>query len=1021
MKNYSKLKKAFADDPEVLRQLAHEEMMNGIKEKTATEIAMQIKKGDKGDTPKKGVDYFTKDEVKDIAEYVKDTVKEEVRPRKGKDYFDGAPGRPGKDADETKILKRILQEVPTAGEILAQVKVPQPKEIDQEVLINKILKAIPEPKILTFDEILKEFKKKPLLDLRDIKGARLDGKLSGASGNFNMNDQRWHGGGLSTVAVDGVTITGDGTPGNPLVATAIADTYQVKYDAADPAGGYLGAKIVAGAGITVAEGTGANENKVLITNTGVITEVDPLSLHLNGDNQMAADIVFAKGTGRNLYIANQTGTNQGNSLMIKAGKGSGSPGYGGQLSLFAGDSATGVVGGRLILGAGGAGQIDLIAGTNGVLNITGADNSTMVAGTAGGDIFLTGGSGSGAGTPGKVQIISGVNSFSHAILDTFLIQADRTYQFPDKSGTFALLSDVGAATLASTQVGFGNVSNELSGSDNFTFTTTGNILTLGSTATGEGAKTGELRFANGVFPRYVGFKASDTIAANQDYLLPTNYPAASGYALISSDAGVMSWAAFSGSDEKVKLDAGDATAGYLDAKLQQGIQAVQWDLTPTGTTPQAGLIQWNATDGTFDMGMLNGSTLQVGQEMYFFGKASGAIANGEVCEFAGVQGDHILMKKAVGAEINASPHYLIGVATNNIANGDFGYVTWFGKINGVYTKTPANGDNADWAAGDILYFNKTTGQLTKTVPTAPDTIISVAAVIKEQTGVAENGIIIVRPQITPKLSTLSDVDGTPLTTSGQFLVWNNTSKYWDANYNINNYLLNNALGQTNEVLHGNPGGALTFSQVVESDILLSNNTTNNADLTKHGFLDQLPGGTTVFKRGDGAWAAPAATTVPNGYVQEAFAYTANVAHNIAHNFGTYPVVQCYDASGYMVIPSIIQNLDVNTVALTFTASETYTVVLTVGSPPFSALVITAIDYSVLAGDYTVKVTASDKFITLPTAVGRTGKIFIIKNSSAGICDVIFTGGQNADGYTDVTIPAGDSYTFISDGSNYIVV
>ena len=28
---------------------------------------------------------------------------------------------------------------------------------------------------------------------------------------------------------------------------------------------------------------------------------------------------------------------------------------------------------------------------------------------------------------------------------------------------------------------------------------------------------------------------------------------------------------------------------------------------------------------------------------------------------------------------------MIGVATQNIANGDFGYITWFGKVNGVYT------------------------------------------------------------------------------------------------------------------------------------------------------------------------------------------------------------------------------------------------------------------------------------------------------------------------------------------------
>lgn len=42
---------------------------------------------------------------------------------------------------------------------------------------------------------------------------------------------------------------------------------KVKYDAGDPVAGYLADKFVAGAGITLAEGTGADENKLKITNS----------------------------------------------------------------------------------------------------------------------------------------------------------------------------------------------------------------------------------------------------------------------------------------------------------------------------------------------------------------------------------------------------------------------------------------------------------------------------------------------------------------------------------------------------------------------------------------------------------------------------------------------------------------------------------------------------------------------------------------------------------------------------------
>lgn len=44
-----------------------------------------------------------------------------------------------------------------------------------------------------------------------------------------------------------------------------------------------------------------------------------------------------------------------------------------------------------------------------------------------------------------------------------------------------------------------------------------------------------------------------------------------------------------------------------------------------------------------------------------------------------------------------------------------------------------------------------------------------------------------------------------------------------------------AVGLTNTLLHGNTGADPSFSAVVEADITLSNNTTNNVDDTKHGF------------------------------------------------------------------------------------------------------------------------------------------------------------------------------------------
>lgn len=53
---------------------------------------------------------------------------------------------------------------------------------------------------------------------------------------------------------------------------------KVKYDSADPSAGYLSEKVVAGTGITIAEGTGANENKVEISsNVLIVSQTEPVS------------------------------------------------------------------------------------------------------------------------------------------------------------------------------------------------------------------------------------------------------------------------------------------------------------------------------------------------------------------------------------------------------------------------------------------------------------------------------------------------------------------------------------------------------------------------------------------------------------------------------------------------------------------------------------------------------------------------------------------------------------------------
>lgn len=134
----------------------------------------------------------------------------------------------------------------------------------------------------------------------------------------------------------------------------------------------------------------------------------------------------------------------------------------------------------------------------------------------------------------------------------------------------------------------------------------------------------------------------------------------------------------------------------------------------------------------------DGTVLEVGGELWFVnGKASGNISNGDVVQFAGVQGDHYLLKTAVPAEIAANQRLFVGLATKDASDGDWIKVTWFGEVSDI--------DTDGWTVGDILYFDNVNGGLTNTEPTTQP-IIQVATVVAEETaGPANNGRLLVRP------------------------------------------------------------------------------------------------------------------------------------------------------------------------------------------------------------------------------------------------------------------------------------
>ena len=200
---------------------------------------------------------------------------------------------------------------------------------------------------------------------------------------------------------------------------------------------------------------------------------------------------------------------------------------------------------------------------------------------------------------------------------------------------------------------------------------------------------------------------------------------------------------------------GSATANYFAVN------------TTAGYTVTTGQIAWNAADLTFDMGMANGVTLQVGQEQYIKIKAANAITNGYTVMFAGANGEHILGTHCDTRSPGFRSEYFIGVATQDIAKNGFGYITTFGKVHDVNTLA--------FQEGDILYASPTDiGQFTTTEPTAPDFSIMVAAVTKRAGG---DGHLMVRPSMRFDIHQLNDVvvatqlDGQSLVSSNN--IWKN--------------------------------------------------------------------------------------------------------------------------------------------------------------------------------------------------------------------------------------------------------
>ena len=160
---------------------------------------------------------------------------------------------------------------------------------------------------------------------------------------------------------------------------------------------------------------------------------------------------------------------------------------------------------------------------------------------------------------------------------------------------------------------------------------------------------------------------------------------------------------------------------------------VQFD-TSYATALTAGQLGWDGNN-TLGLGMAGGNVTQhIGEDQFFYCKATSAITKGQVVMFTGAVGASGVPTGAPATGITDGA-YIMGIAAEAIPLNDFGLVQSFGTLRNV--------DTSGYADGDILWYDPSvTGGLTKTKPSAPNVKVQMAAVING--GSSGGGTILIR-------------------------------------------------------------------------------------------------------------------------------------------------------------------------------------------------------------------------------------------------------------------------------------
>jgi hypothetical protein len=259
--------------------------------------------------------------------------------------------------------------------------------------------------------------------------------------------------------------------------------------------------------------------------------------------------------------------------------------------------------------------------------------------------------------------------------------------------------------------------------------------------------------------------------------------------------------------------------GTMAALQQANVPWLTFDNEPSPVSPAVGTVRWDGGT-TLGVQMTPNVLGRVNEDLYYYIKATANITKGQVVMFTGAVGASGVPTGAPATGVTDGT-YIMGVAAENIALNDFGFVQYNGTLRGINTSA--------FADGDVLWYDPAvTGGLTVTKPAAPNIKVQMAAVINA--GPGASGSILIR------VTSGSTLGGTDSNVEFGALANNDLIQYDAVNgYWRNISTLNVSSGGTgantlsaNYLLKGNGTSAISASVAYDNGGALGVNTTTAA-------------------------------------------------------------------------------------------------------------------------------------------------------------------------------------------------